>query len=57
MNQFRNFFHDCNLNYELRFLGFDADAVDHDEITAVRNKLMMMLKNRFIETINKASHR
>jgi hypothetical protein len=55
MKQFRNVFHDCNLNYDLRFFGFHADAVDHDEITAVRNKLNMMLKNRSIKT-SKASY-
>jgi hypothetical protein len=41
MKQFCNVFHDCNLNYDLHFLGFYADAVDHDEITAMRNKLTM----------------
>jgi len=55
MKQFRNVFHDCNLNYDLRFLGFHADAVDHDKITAVHNKLNRKLKNRSIET-SKASY-
>jgi hypothetical protein len=40
----RNAVKDCNLNYNLRFLGFHANAVDHDEITAVHNKLNMTLK-------------
>ena len=39
-----NVFHDCNLNYDLPFFGFHADAVDHDEITAVHNKLNIKLK-------------
>jgi hypothetical protein len=43
------------LNYDLRFLGSHADSVDHDEITAVRNKLNMKLKNCSIET-SKASY-
>jgi hypothetical protein len=55
MKQFRNVFHDCNLNYDLRFFGFPANVIDHDEITTVRNKLMMKLKNCSIET-SKASY-
>ena len=42
--KFHNVSHDCNLNFDLRFFGFDADAVDHDKITTVHNKLMMKLK-------------
>ena len=35
---------------------FDADALDHDKISALRIKTKLKLKNRSIETTSKASY-